>query len=168
MTSYKFKSSGRKFNTQRNNLNIEAEVEDALKPIGILTPLELRQDDKSSLFKQSFDLVEQMKDNFRNLLLTSPGERLGRHDFGAGLRNLSIELVSLNDDYESVIMAQIKEAVDKYMPYINLRTMSSDHFIIDTRTDNKQLAKIVIIVEYDIPSISVTDQKIDLLLYIGG
>ena len=32
----------------------------------------------------------------------------------------------------------------------------------------KQLAKIVVIVEYDIPSISVTDQKIDLLLYIGG
>ena len=138
---------------------IDKWVEQELRPIA-------REFDQADEYPG--DLVEQMKDNFRNLLLTSPGERLGRHDFGAGLRNLSIELVSLNDDYESVIMAQIKEAVDKYMPYINLRTMSSDHFIIDTRTDNKQLAKIVIIVEYDIPSISVTDQKIDLLLYIGG
>ena len=168
MTNYKFKSSGRKFNTQRNNLNIEAEVEDALKPIGILTPLELRQDDKSSLFKQSFDLVEQMKDNFRNLLLTSPGERLGRHDFGAGLRNLSFELVAQNDDYESIVMSQIKDAVKEYMPYINLRTMTSDHFFLDTRRSDRPMAKLIVVVEYDIPALSATNQKIELVLYLAG
>ena len=168
MTNYKFKSSGKKFNKQRDNADVEAEIADALKPLGILTPLRLSQDDRSSLFEQSFDLVDQIRDNFRNMLLTSPGERLGRFDFGAGLRNLTFELVSQNDDYEAIIMAQIKESVDTYMPYINLRTMTSDHFIIDTQNDDRPLAKIIVIVEYDIPSISVTDQKIDLVLYAAG
>ena len=66
MTSYKFKSSGRKFNTKRLNADVDEEVENSLKPVGILTPLELRQDDRSSLFKQSFDLVDQLRDNLQH------------------------------------------------------------------------------------------------------
>jgi phage baseplate assembly protein W len=168
MSSYKFKSSGRKFNIQRDNADVEAEIADALRPIGILTPLKLSQDDRSSLFEQSFDLVDQIRDNFRNMLLTSPGERLGRFDFGTGLRNLTFEMIAQNDDYESIIMEQIKESVDKFMPYINLKTMTSDHFITDTQTSDRPLAKIIVVVEYGIPSLSVIDQKIDLVLYAAG
>ena len=124
MTNYKFKSSGRKFDSQRINEDIDKEVADTLRPIGILTPLRLAQGDRSSLFEQSFDIVDQITDNFRNMLLTSPGERLGRFDFGAGLRNLTFEMVAQNEDYEAIIMEQIKESVDKFMPYINLKTMS--------------------------------------------
>ena len=102
------------------------------------------------------------------MLLTSPGERLGRFDFGAGLRNLTFEMVSQSDDFESIIMEQIKEAVDKFMPYINLKTMTSQNFIIDTQTKDRPLAKIIVIVEYDVPSLSISDQKIDLVLYAAG
>lgn len=168
MSRYKFKSSGKLFTNNSINKNIDKDVFDNRKPIGILTPLSLPSDDRSTLFQQSFDLKDQVRDNLKNLLLTSPGERLGRYDFGVGLRSLTFEMISQNDDYDSLIMSMIKENVSIYMPFVSLKTLTSEKINIETSKENKSLAKLSLLVEYDIPRLSITNQKINLILYIAG
>ena len=44
------------------------------------------------------DPVRQLADNFRNLIMTNHGERLGRYNYGANLNSLIfLELSSLFD-----------------------------------------------------------------------
>ena len=77
-------------------------------------PLALSSVDGSyQLIKTYKNLVKQ---NFKNLLLTSPGERMMDTQFGVGIRNFLFE----NDGAElySNITAKIEEQVEKYMPFV--------------------------------------------------
>jgi phage baseplate assembly protein W len=169
MAKYKFKSSGKRFNNQRMQGDVTTDVLDNNPPIGILTPLDIPDDEKSTLFKQSFDLSDQIKDNLRNLLLTERGERLGRYDLGAGLSDLTFDLVSRDEEYESAIMKRIKNSTDRYMPFVSLKNLTTERFFYETENiKGSNLAKLVIQVDFDIPKLSITDQKINLVLYIGG
>jgi len=169
MSNFNFKSSGKKFGRSENNkATIKNNIDDELEPFGILTPLQLSQDDKSSLFKMSFDITDQIRDNLRNLLLTSPGERLGRYDYGAGLRDLTFEMIAQNNDYESKIMEVISENVGKYMPYVNLKTLTTEDVKIETVSSDRPLAKLILEIKYEVPALSLTNQKIVLVLYVAG
>ena len=59
-------------------------------PIGIKTPVQFA--DSDGLFAMHTDVLKNIKDNFKNLLLTNHGERLGLYDFGANLRPLVFDL----------------------------------------------------------------------------
>ena len=90
MNKFKFKSSGRKFgNANSSSSNIKKIIEERKIPLGIATPISLASDGKSTLYTMNFDQLDQIRQNLKNLLLTSPGERLGRYDLGAGLRNIT-------------------------------------------------------------------------------
>lgn len=169
MAKYKFKSSGKRFDNQRIQAGVDTDVLDNKPPIGILTPLSTPNDEKSTLFKQSFDIADQIKDNLRNLLLTERGERLGRYDLGAGLSDLTFDLVSRDEEYESAIMKRIKSSTGRYMPFVSLKNLTTERFFYETEnTKEANLAKLVVQVDFDIPKLSITDQKINLVLYIGG
>ena len=77
-------------------------------------PLALSSDDGTyRLIKTYKNLVKQ---NFKNLILTSPGERMMDPQFGVGIRNFLFE----NDGnllYDS-IEAKIEEQVEQYMPFV--------------------------------------------------
>jgi phage baseplate assembly protein W len=65
------------------------------------------------------DYVSLVKQNFKNLLLTVPGERMMNPDFGVGLKRFLFE----NDSplvYDSVAEA-IRTQVSKYLPYIEIK-----------------------------------------------
>ena len=63
-------------------------------------------------------LAENVKQNFKNLLLTSPGERVMIPDFGVGLRN---ELFRNRlETVEADITHRIEEQVDRFMPYVSI------------------------------------------------
>lgn len=171
MTNYKFKSSGRKFGetTSKNSKkSIESVIEERKIPLGIATPLSLAQDDKSSLYTMNFDQLEQIRQNLKNLLLTSPGERLGRFDFGAGLRNITFEMISQNNNFETLIMELMQNAVQRYMPYVSLKTLTSENISIETTKINRPLAKLLLEVNFDVPALNAKNQKIMLVLYIAG
>lgn len=63
-------------------------------------------------------IEENTQQNLKNLILTSPGERVMDLDFGVGLRNY------LFDNNTAVVRAQLEsriyEQVDKYMPFVNI------------------------------------------------
>lgn len=108
---------------------------------------------------ESFDdeeTTEAIRQNFKMLLLTSPGEYVMDPNFGVGLYNFLFELnTSLNrDGLSSSIVTQVA----KYMPYVAIRSIDLNTSQID---NNKFSIRIV----YRI-SKSVVDEIFDLTVTI--
>ena len=62
------------------------------------------------------DVVRQ---NFKNLILTSPGEKIMNPDFGVGVRNFLFE--QNTNTTRELIGKRIRNQVDKYMPFIEIQ-----------------------------------------------
>ena len=86
---------------------------------GISVKLPLSLDQIDGPFTLNKTMKEAAKQNLKNLLLTSPGERIMDPLFGAGLRHLLFEN---NDNRTSAeIRSRITRQVSTYLPYINIR-----------------------------------------------
>lgn len=125
--------------------------------IGIVTPLRLGSDE---ILLMNFNLVDQVGDNFKNLIMTNWGERLGLYDFGANLRPLVAEFSS-QDDFDSQAVERISGAVQRWMPFISLETFESS---ID-RINNKNTAIIKLTITYNIPALNVFKKTMEVTLY---
>jgi len=153
MTTYSFKSSGK---TQEQTA---VEVLNTTQiPFGIKTPLQLG--DTEGILSMNFSLEDQFADNLHNLLLTNWGERLGLYQFGANLKPLTTELVS-QDDFDGKAIARIKDAVDRWMPFVDLEDFTS----VTDRTTNKNTAIIKIRITYNIPALGVKKKGLEISLY---
>ena len=114
--TYSFESVGELDDT---TLESQAAQDAALFPIGIKTPIELEiaQGDFVVMHR---NLADNIRDNFRNMILTNRGERLLLGDFGGNLLPLAFELIDENGINGA--LARIKSTTEKYMPYISLST----------------------------------------------
>ena len=154
MAVYSFKSVGK---TQQS---IEDEsLDESPIPFGIKTPLKIGA--KDGILEMNYSLEEQFADNLRNLLLTNWGERLGLHNFGANLRPLTTEFVS-QDNFDNEAIVRIKNAVDTWMPFIDLEDFSSE---VD-RMDNKNTGVIKVNITYNIPNLEVYKKGLQIVLYV--
>ena len=68
-----------------------------------------------TLIKSFENLVKQ---NFKNLILTSPGERMMDPEFGVGIRNYLFENANL--ELTSQIESRISEQVQTYLPFVEV------------------------------------------------
>lgn len=127
-------------------------------PIGIKTPI--RIGDHSGLLGMHYNLGDQIADNLRNLILTNHGERIGLYNFGANLQPLVFDYVS-QDNFDTAAINSIKTAVERWMPFVDLEDFVS---VVD-RTENKNTAIIRITITYNVPSINVTNRKLQVSLY---
>ena len=107
-------------------------------PIGIKTPLENKVHDKDSLFRMHYSIEDQIKDNFKNLLMTRKGERLGFPDFGTEIDKIYAQNLPESEIIEYV-MTQIQIAVSKYMPSLSLEEFYSTN--ISGKTENFKYEK---------------------------
>jgi len=139
---------------------IEHDVQKTAIPIGIKTPLQLSTTD--DLFLMNYSLKDQVRDNFRNLILTNWGERLGQFTFGANLRQLLFEFTSL-DNFDNEAVVRIKNAVTKWMPYINLEDYVSS---IDRQFNDGNTANIKLIITYSVPTLNASNQMIEVTLKV--
>ena len=154
MATYSFKSVGRTATTRANETPATSPI-----PIGIKTPL--RPGTTEGVWAMNFDLADQVKDNLRNLILTNWGDRLGVYDFGANLRELTTEFVSL-DDFEGEAIVRIKNAVNRWMPYVVLQD-----FIGKTQHEgNQKIGVINFEITYDIPVLQVQNASLVVTLYV--
>lgn len=133
----------------------------AKNPIGIKTPVEFGND-ADGLFSMHHNLLDQIKDNLKVLIRTNHGERPPYYDFGANLLPIAFEIATDNGDMEAMI--RIKSAIAKYMPLISPTTFEP----IVIYEDNKEVAKVGIRMSYDVPSIGINGQKIDVIIYANG
>lgn len=105
-------------------------------PIGLSPKFPLSLSDAGD-FTVNETFKELVKQNFKTLLLTIPGERIMMPDFGVGLQTYLFE--NLESGGVSGVAAAINNQVSKYMPYINVLN-------IDTKNseDNEHLASVSI------------------------
>ena len=101
----------------------------------------------------NYSLTDQFADNLRNLLLTNWGERLGLYRYGANLRSL---VFLTQDEFDNQAIERIREAVEKWMPFIDLENFSSET-ISDT-------GSVKINVTYNIPALNVQEQGIQVVI----
>ena len=131
-------------------------------PIGIKTPMELGYDNAGP-FKMHTQLEAQIKDNFRNMLLTNHGDRLMLDDFGANLEGLAFELLTEAGDTQAI--NRIRRTTLKYMPFINLMTFEP----VQKANNDSALASVGVRVTYTIPTISTTkEHALEVLIHATG
>ena len=152
--TYSFKSVGQ-LDTSLEQQAIDTVVK---TPIGIVTPIAFSAGGSSTLFEMNYDIAQQIRDNLKNLILTNSGERLMLTDFGANIRPLATEITK--DDTATEAIRRISKTVSKYMPFIELETF-------ETRvgeTLNGITIRVIVTVNYSIPSIGATNQSVEAII----
>ena len=90
------------------------------------------------------NISENTKQNMKNLLLTSPGEKVMDVNFGVGLRNFLFE--NNTAVLRSKIEGRIREQISRYMPFIRVTQIS----VLGEDSTNK----IEIYLRYDIENVA--------------
>ena len=81
------------------------------------------------MFNRTKTLAEQARHNMKNLLLTNLGERPHQPEFGSRLLEVVFEF---KDD--ALIDQVINEAVDKWLPYVTINSVTS---VVDSTNPNR-------------------------------
>ena len=89
---------------------------------GISPKLPLKESNQDGPYGLTKTITEAVKQNFKNLILTSPGERVMLPDFGAGLRRLLFN--QQGKQTFSEVISSIRSQVDRYMPFIVIEKIS--------------------------------------------
>tara|TARA_Y100000310_G_C20241513_1_gene604880 strand:+ start:157 stop:555 length:399 start_codon:yes stop_codon:yes gene_type:complete len=90
---------------------------------GIGPHLPLSVDSRHGTYSLITNYHDEIKQNFKNLVLTNPGERVMNPDFGVGVRKLLFEnRVDIVHQFEK----RLHEQVRKYMPYIVIENIFFD------------------------------------------
>lgn len=105
-------------------------------PIGIKTPLERGNVKKETLFKMHFDIIDQIEDNLKNLIMTQKGERLGFPDFGTNLRQIYSNNTLSEQEIVDLASEEIRLSVQKYMPSLELQEFYSKQLSVENLKEN--------------------------------
>lgn len=84
--------------------------------IGPKLPLSVDRDDGA--YKLNKTMIDEIKQNFKNILLTAPGERVMMPTFGVGLKNYLFQ--NLYETTFIEIEAKIHQQVAKYLPFVEI------------------------------------------------
>jgi len=90
----------------------------------------------------TIDLVRQ---NFKNLLLTNPGERVMDPDFGIGARTYLFESI---DFAKSELPNRVRNQILKYMPFVTLKKVQ----VRESGNDS-----LIVSIAYEVPSLGQED-----------
>lgn len=112
--------------------------------LGIVLPIERGS---TGYFKQSFDVMTQVKSNIVNLLLTKKGERLFNPEFGCDLHNILFENIS--QETEAQVDAAVKDAINRWLPYVTIKKVQ----VINDPNKNTVLVQVSFSLRGDISDI---------------
>tara|TARA_B100000900_G_scaffold274496_1_gene234552 strand:+ start:731 stop:1114 length:384 start_codon:yes stop_codon:yes gene_type:complete len=112
-------------------------------------PLTLDVDDGYALTK---DLKELAKQNFKNLVLTSPGERIMDPEFGVGIRSYLFENNSVQT--QGRIDARVRSQVQKYLPYIDIESIQFNNVDVNPNVSENFLGVRIL---YRIKKLAISD-----------
>jgi len=119
---------------------------------GIGPKLPLQRDDVNGNYTLIVSYAEEVKQNFKNLLLTSPGERMMNPDFGVGLRSFLFEPAQR---VTGMIRQKVASQVSRYMPFIRINKILFNHGIDPGDANDSTVLSIII--EYEAPSINLQE-----------
>jgi phage baseplate assembly protein W len=124
--------------------------------IGISAKLPLRVTKEDGAYGLNKDLTSAVKQNFKNLVLTTPGERIMDTDFGVGAFGLLFE--NYNQDVKERFKAKVIQQAKSYMPFLKIRAINFDDSDIDSN-------KISIAINYYISPLNFNDS---ILINLNG
>jgi len=136
---------------------VETQTTSTPRPYGISTPLQVPKT-TGETFKTT-SIAEGVIDDFKNMILTNYGERVGRPDFGANLNSLLSERLS-QEDWGAKVSNLIRNTTQKYMPYVSINSISSNS--LPARNDGFSRVQITII--YSVLALGIQDRRLDLTL----
>lgn len=122
----------------------------SIRGISVQLPLVYGQSDGPYILNKNIGQV--IKQNFKNLVLTSPGERVMEPDFGVGLRQLLFEGIS-SRTYQ-VLEERLLEQVNDYMPFLNVEEVD---FLSADNTPEMDLNAVTVRIVYNVGSIDSRD-----------
>lgn len=123
---------------------------------GISAKLPLRVTAEDGPYGLTKDLASTVKQNFKNLVLTAPGERVMDANFGVGIYAMLFE--NYNSEVQSQMRDRITSQVSEYMPFVKIRSVNFD----DTDIDSNQ---IYVAINYYIEPLNFSDE---LALSLNG
>ena len=123
---------------------------------GISVKLPLRVTKHDGPYGLTKDLVSTVKQNFKNLVLTTPGERVMDVNFGVGIYGMLFE--NYNSDVQLKIRERIVSQTAEYMPFITIRSINFN----DTEIDSN---KILVAVNYYVSPLNFEDE---IVLNLNG
>ena len=83
--------------------------------IGVTLPL---RRGNTGYFEQSTTVFQQIKSNFRNLILTRKGDRLMQPEFGTDIHNILFEQIT--EETSDIIKMSINQSVERWMPFLEV------------------------------------------------
>ena len=93
-------------------------------------------------------MLEVIRQNFKHLVLTAPGERIMIPDFGVGIRNFLFEQ---NDQSTySAVRSKLSEQVNKYMPFVAIQDVQFEPGDLDNN-------QVQIIITYEVLPLEFSD-----------
>ena len=122
---------------------------------GISPKLPLTYDPIDGPYRLNRTLGETIKQNYKNLVLTMPGERVMVPDFGVGLYGYLFE--NINGDRMDELMVRISEQTQKYMPMVNLVSVD---FITSDEDSTLSFNEVRVSIRYNILPLDEEDELI--------
>ena len=118
---------------------------------GVRPKLPLIVDDLDGHYGLTKTVREAVKQNFKNLILTSPGERVMDSNFGVGLRNFLFENFTI--EVGENIRFRIFDQAKIYMPFIEINS-------VDIGQLQDKLGTLSVAIQYSIPNLGANDTLI--------
>ena len=101
------------------------------------------------------EIGQVVKQNFKNLLLTNPGERVMIPDFGAGVRRLLFEPATA--ETYSALRQRISTQISKFMPFVEIEEL----LLLNPEQDESLSPNAVrLVIRYNVGSINDSDTLI--------
>ena len=116
-------------------INVNDLAENNYKSLGIGFG---RKSNSNGIFAVNYTTLTQAKDNLINLILTKKGEREMQPEFGCDIHNLIFEQI-VEDSIAADIENSILDAVNTWLPYLNIDTILFDYDDNDIDTNKIQL-----------------------------
>ena len=110
---------------------------------GISVALPVSYSSQDGPYKLNKTILEAIKQNFKNLVLTSPGERVMLPEFGVGIYNFLFE--NINNDTFNQVAERIADQTSIYLPVINRESVA---FITNTEDTTLGLTEILLGIKY--------------------
>ena len=104
--------------------------------------------DNADGFRTLKSFSTMVKQNFKMLLLTNPGERVGFPEYGVGMKRYLFE--NFSDNTYAAIDSRIREQVNRYMPFVHIKEVNFQGSAESTNTLGVRIS-------YAIPQIGMRD-----------
>jgi phage baseplate assembly protein W len=115
---------------------------------GISVKLPLVYNSEDGPYQLTKTLPETIKQNFKNLVFTVPGERIMDTTFGVGIHHLLFE--NDNDDAIDLFKERLYDQTQKYLPFVNIVNVATE---MNNHTLNVEI-------QYFIPQLGIGDDLV--------